>query len=78
MLFPIGGRCDPHFLFEAGAEIILIGITTFQAYLLQTHSSRSQVTGGCGNPLRCDKVTETDPLIFLKNCASHSRYLVMR
>ena len=66
MLFPIGGRGDPHFLFEAGAEIILIGITTFQADLLQTHRSRSQVTGGCGNPLRCDKVTETDPLIFLK------------
>ena len=66
MLFPIGGRCDPHFLFEAGAEIILIGITTFQADLLQTHRSRSQVTGGCGNPLRCNKVTETDPLIFLK------------
>lgn len=66
MLFTIGGRCDPHFLFEAGAEIILIGITTFQADLLQTHSSRSQVTGGCGNSLRCDKVTETDSLIFLK------------
>lgn len=66
MLFTIGGRCDSHFLFEAGAEIILIGITTFQADLLQTHSSRSQVTGGCGNSLRCDKVTETDSLIFLK------------
>lgn len=45
MLFPIGGRGDPHFLFEAGAEIILIGITTLQADLLQTHSSRSQITG---------------------------------
>ena len=56
----------PIFFFEAGAEIILIGITTFQADLLQTHSSRSQVTGGCGNSLRCDKVTETDSLIFLK------------
>ena len=44
MLFPIGGRCDPHFLFETGAEIILIGITTFQADLLQTHSSRSLVS----------------------------------
>ena len=66
MLFTIGGRGDPHFLFEAGAEIILIGITTFQADLLQTHSSRSQITGGCGNSLRCDKVTETDSLIFLK------------
>ena len=66
MLFPVGGRCDPHFLFEAGAEIILIGITTFQADLLQTHSSRSQVTGGCGNTLRYDKVADTDPLIFLK------------
>lgn len=66
MLFPIGGRGDPHFLFEAGAEIILIGITTLQADLLQTHSSRSQITGSCGNSLRCDKVTETDSLIFLK------------
>ena len=66
MLFPIGRGGDPHFLFEAGAEIILIGITTFQADLLQTHRSCSQVTGGCGNPLRCDKVTETDPLIFFE------------
>lgn len=66
MLFPIGRGGDPHFLFEAGAEIILIGITTFQADLLQTHRSRSQVTGGCGNPLRCNKVTETDPLIFFE------------
>ena len=31
MLFPIGGRGDPHFLFEAGAEIILIGITVSRA-----------------------------------------------
>ena len=66
MLFPIGGRGDPHFLFEAGAEIILIGITTFQADLLQTHTGCRQITGGCGNPLRCDKVAETDLLIFLK------------
>ena len=56
----------PIFFLEAGAEIILIGITTFQADLLQTHSSRSQVTGGCGNSLRCDKVTETDSLIFFR------------
>jgi len=66
MLFSIGGRGDTHFLFEAGAEIILIGITTFQADLLQTHSSRSQITGGCGNPLRCDKITDADPLIFFE------------
>lgn len=66
MLFTIGGRRDPHFLFEAGAEIILIGITTFQADLLQAHTGCRKVTGGCGNPLRCDKVADTDPLIFLK------------
>ena len=66
MLFPIGGRGDPHFLFEAGAEIILIGITTFQADFLQTHTGRRQITGGCGNPLRCDKVADTDSLIFFE------------
>ena len=66
MLFPIGGRGDPHFLFEAGVEIILIGITTFQADLLQTHTGCRKVTGGCGNTLRCDKVADTDPLIFFE------------
>ena len=66
MLFPIGGRGDPHFLFKAGAEIILIGITTFQADFLQTHTGRRQITGGCGNSLRCDKVADTDSLIFFE------------
>ena len=66
MLFPIGGRGDPHFLFEAGAEIILIGITTFQADLLQTHTGCRKITGGCRNPLRCDKITDADPLIFFE------------
>ena len=66
MLFPIGGRCDPHFLFEAGAEIILIGVTAFHTDFLQSHVCGCKITAGGVDSLSSDIVTDTHALFLFK------------
>ena len=66
MLFPIGGRCDPHFLFEAGAEIILIGVTAFHTDFLQSHVCGCKITAGGVDSLSSDIVTNTHALFLFK------------
>ena len=73
MLFPIGGRCDPHFLFEAGAEIILIGVTAFHTDFLQSHVCGCKITAGGVDSLSSDIVTDTHALFLFKEGTQISR-----
>ena len=62
----------PAFL-EAVAEIVLVRISAFAAYLFQRKTCRGQITAGAFNPERCDGVADTLSRDFFEKRAQVSR-----
>ncbi len=55
---------DPHLLFKACAEIILVGVSAFHTDFFQCHICCCEITAGGIDSLGCNVIADTDSLFL--------------